>query len=86
MLKKIADKKRIEDDEYILLEYLEKKALIRHEKGEYKIFSYSYEGFVREMIFSKIKENFKKYFSNNKKTLISIGKYCIEELIKLKKG
>jgi len=79
VLKKIADGKKIDEDDTSELIDLEQKALITKQNGEYIIFSSAFEGFVKEIQFSKMKEEVTEFISKNTKTILSIAKYCVNK-------
>lgn len=86
VLKKIVDGKKPAKDEIPELMDLEQKALIYQiDDGVYRVFSVAFEGFVKEIAFSDIKEELVQFFSKNTKSLLSIGKYCLDKAIELKK-
>lgn len=85
VLKKIAGKKKTSKNEIPELVELEQKAFIKEENNIYSIFSYAFEGFINEIAFSKIKEDVTQFLSKNTKAIISIGKYCLDKAIELKK-
>ena len=49
------------------------------------IFSSAFEGFVKEVEFSEMKEDIAQFFSKNTKALVSITKYCIDKAVEPKK-
>jgi hypothetical protein len=86
VLKKIAGSKKTTKDDLPELMDLEQKALIQSDNSEYRIFSTAFEGFVREVEFSEIKEELSQFLSKNTRPLLSIGKYCLDKAIELQKG
>jgi CRISPR/Cas system-associated endoribonuclease Cas2 len=64
---------------------LEQKALFAEQNGTYTIFSSAFEGFVKELEFSKVKENVTQFISKNTKAIVSIGKYCIDKAVEVLK-
>jgi len=85
VLKKIADGKKPAKDDMPELMDLEQKALIQPDNGGYRVFSAAFEGFVKEVVFSEMKEDLTQFFSKNTKSLLSIGQYCVDKALELKK-
>ena len=85
VLKKIAKEKKPDQDDTPELIALEQKALITEQQGRYAMFSSAFEGFVKEIEFSEMKEELAQFLSKNTKALVSITKYCVDKAVALKK-
>ena len=85
VLKKIAKEKKPNQDDTPELIALEQKALISEQQGRYAMFSSAFEGFVKEIEFSEMKEELAQFLSKNTKALVSITKYCVDKAVALKK-
>ncbi|GAK50229.1 metallophosphoesterase [Candidatus Moduliflexus flocculans] len=81
VLKRIANNEKIDDDDTPELLSLEQKALLAEQKGKHVIFSSAFEGFVKELEFSKTKEEVSQFISKNTRAIVSIGKYCIDQAV-----
>jgi hypothetical protein len=85
VLKKLANGKKPDKDETAELIDLEQKALIARDNGNYAIFSAAFEGFVKEIPFSKTGEKVGEYLGKNTKAIVSVVKYCLDKAVELKK-
>lgn len=85
VLKKLANGKKPDKDDAAELIDLEQKALIARHNGNYSIFSTAFEGFVKEVEFSEMKEELTQFFTKNTRALVSITKYCLDKAVELKK-
>jgi hypothetical protein len=85
VLKKVAEGKKVNSDKKPELIDLEQKALIKQDNNKNVIFSSAFEGFVKKVEFSEVKEDLSRFFSKNTKSLVSIANYCIDKAIALKK-
>jgi CRISPR/Cas system-associated endoribonuclease Cas2 len=85
VLKRVADGEKTNEGDAPELMSLEQKALFAEQNGTYTIFSSAFEGFVKELEFSKVKENVTQFISKNTKAIVSIGKYCIDKAVEVLK-
>jgi hypothetical protein len=81
VLKRIAEGEKTSEEDTPELISLEQKALLAKKNGKYTIFSSAFEGFVKELEFSKVKEDVTQFITKNTKTLMSISKYCVDKAI-----
>ena len=81
VLKRIAAGEKMDEEDMPELISLEQKALLAEENDKYTIFSSAFEGFVKELEFSKVKENMTQFITKNTKSIISIGKYCLDKTV-----
>ncbi len=85
VLKKLADRENVDEEDMPELLSLEQKALLAEFEGKYTIFSSAFEGFVKELEFSKTKANMTEFISKNTKAIVSIGKYCLDRAVEVLK-
>ncbi len=61
------------------------KALLTEHNGKDTIFSSAFEGFLKELEFSKVKEEVTQPIPKNTKAIVSIGKYCLDKAVEVLK-